>query len=100
MATAGEYMHQVAAVNYYGPQFMDDVNNMRYPKPKGYAGGGQIGPGWASPGQPMFSAPAISPVTNVTVPIEIGGEVTRTVQLQIRGSNAALKRNVYHKRGA
>lgn len=96
-ATAGEYMQQVAAVNYYGPKFMDDVNNRRLPRPAGYAGGGQIlAP---SPSSPVWSPAPITPVTNVTNNIIIGGEVTRVVRQQIQGSNAALKRDVYQKRG-
>lgn len=43
MATSGEWVHQVAAVQHYGPQFMADVNARRFPKPKGYAAGGLVG---------------------------------------------------------
>lgn len=44
-ATAGEYMHNVAAVNYYGTDVMDALNNRRIPKAaiKGYAAGGLVG---------------------------------------------------------
>lgn len=42
MATAGEYMHNVAAVQYYGPGFMDAVNTRSFPKPAGYKDGGLI----------------------------------------------------------
>lgn len=45
MATAGEFMHNVAAVNYYGTDIMDAMNNRRIPKSaiKGYATGGLVG---------------------------------------------------------
>lgn len=43
MATANEYMHPVAAVKYYGTDFMEAVRTRRFPKPKGYASGGLIG---------------------------------------------------------
>ncbi|MEV8372479.1 phage tail tape measure protein [Kribbella sp. NPDC056861] len=45
MATAGEYMQQVAAVDYYGVDVMNALNNRRIPKSalKGYRYGGAIG---------------------------------------------------------
>lgn len=44
-ATAGEYMHSVPAVDYYGEEFMDAVNQRRFPRQlaHGYATGGLIG---------------------------------------------------------
>ena len=44
MATAGEYMHQVDAVDYYGLSVMDAINHRRIPKAAlaGYAYGGHI----------------------------------------------------------
>jgi TP901 family phage tail tape measure protein len=53
-ATAGEFMHQVDAVDYYGLQAMHAINQRRIPKEvlAGYAYGGAIGdiPGYASGG--------------------------------------------------
>ena len=54
-ATAGEYMHQVPAVNYWGTGFMDAVNRMDKAavasSVAGYAYGGQVGvPSFASGG--------------------------------------------------
>lgn len=45
MATAGEYMQQKAAVDYYGTGFMDAVNQKQFPKQAaaGYKYGGKIG---------------------------------------------------------
>jgi hypothetical protein len=45
MATAGEYMQQKAAVDYYGTGFMDAVNQKQFPKgaTAGYAMGGKVG---------------------------------------------------------
>ncbi|OLE27971.1 MAG: hypothetical protein AUG44_08765 [Actinobacteria bacterium 13_1_20CM_3_71_11] len=40
MATAGEYMHPVDSVNYYGTDFMEAVRTKRFPR--GYANGGVI----------------------------------------------------------
>lgn len=44
MATAGEYVHDVDAVQHYGQAFMDDVNARRFPKraARGYANGGLV----------------------------------------------------------
>ncbi|GAB2762123.1 phage tail tape measure protein [Nocardioides pakistanensis] len=54
MATAGEYMHQVDAVDYYGLGVMDAINQRRIPRTalQGYADGGLIGgrPGLAAGG--------------------------------------------------
>lgn len=54
MATAGEYMHQVDAVDYYGLGVMDAINQRRIPRTalQGYAEGGPIGgaPGFAAGG--------------------------------------------------
>lgn len=38
--TAGEYVHPVSSVKYYGEQFMDAVRKKLIPRPKGYAFGG------------------------------------------------------------
>jgi TP901 family phage tail tape measure protein len=63
-ATAGEYMHQVPAVNYWGGGFMDAVNRMDKAavasQVAGYAYGGQIGvPVYGGGG--AFSSPAPIP---------------------------------------
>lgn len=52
MATAGEFMHQVDAVNYYGVSTMHALNNKRIPKAalQGYAYGGLVG-SYATGGQ-------------------------------------------------
>lgn len=100
--TAGEWVHSNAAVDYYGPTFMRDVNNRTFPKPRGYADGGEVGglaAGWSGINAPIFMPAPVTTVTNISVPIEVGGEVTRVVTQQIRSSNATLKRNVYHQRG-
>ena len=100
--TAGEWVQPVAAVDYYGPRFMEAVRTRTLPKPAGYADGGEVGgvgPGWSGVNAPVFMPAPVTTVTNISVPIEVGGEVTRVVTQQIRSSNAALKRNVYHNRG-
>ncbi len=45
MATAGEFMHPVSAVQHYGQPFMEAVRSKTFPKSKakGYATGGLIG---------------------------------------------------------
>jgi TP901 family phage tail tape measure protein len=43
MATAGEFMQPVSAVDYYGPSFMEAVRTRSFPKPAGYTNGGRIG---------------------------------------------------------
>jgi TP901 family phage tail tape measure protein len=93
MATAGEYMHQVAAVDYYGRDFMDDVNNLRFPRPQGYAGGGQIG------SQPRYMPAVQRPVTHVTNYIQIGNEVVRVTKQVVSANNAELKRSIQQMRG-
>lgn len=43
MLTAGEWVHQVAAVKHYGPAFMDAINRMAIPKKAlGLASGGPV----------------------------------------------------------
>jgi TP901 family phage tail tape measure protein len=100
LGTAKEWVQPVASVNYYGPDFMRDVQTRRFPKPAGYADGGQLGSSrWSGSGQPVYMPAPVIPVTYVTNQIIIGGEVTRVVQQEIRGNNAALKGSVYQKRG-
>ena len=62
-ATAGEWVHQVPAVNYWGPSFMDAVNRMDKAAVAssiaGHAYGGQVGmPAFATGG--YVGAPAAS----------------------------------------
>jgi TP901 family phage tail tape measure protein len=70
-ATAGEYMHQVDAVDYYGLPAMHAINQRRIPKEilAGYAYGGVIGdiPGYAA-----------------------GGSVAGTANLRATGDSAAV----------
>jgi TP901 family phage tail tape measure protein len=70
-ATAGEYMHQVDAVDYYGLPAMHAINQRRIPKEllAGYAYGGAIGdiPGYAA-----------------------GGSVAGTANLRVTGDSAAV----------
>lgn len=40
-----EWVQPVAAVDYYGNNFMADVQNLRFPRIPGYADGGQVGYG-------------------------------------------------------
>ncbi|MFI3184474.1 MAG: hypothetical protein QX198_00665, partial [Methylococcaceae bacterium] len=42
MASNGEFMVKTAAVNYYGTEFMNAVNNMQFPRLTNYATGGAI----------------------------------------------------------
>jgi uncharacterized protein YukE len=81
-ATAGEFMHKVAAVEHYGLKFMEDINNLRFPKAlaKGYASGGQILPATAYRSAPP--APVI-----VRVPVE-GGSGGGNVTFQAYGMDA------------
>src|SRR2546430_17021563 len=67
MATAGEYMHPVDSVNYYGTDFMEAVRTKRFPR--GYANGGGItrfGPGCA--GLPLYVNNGRSAATNPRFP--------------------------------
>jgi len=52
MATAGEWMHPVAAVDYYGADVMEAMRSRRIPRDaiKGYAAGGLITPSLTTPG--------------------------------------------------
>lgn len=96
-ATADEYMMKVAAHKYYGTAFMDDVNNMRYPKPAGYAGGGAISGQGGS--QPRYMPAIQMPVTHVTNYIQIGNEVVRVTKQVVSANNAELKRSIQQMRG-
>lgn len=44
LASNGEFMIKTAAVNYYGTEFMNAINNLQFPLLKNYATGGAIAP--------------------------------------------------------
>lgn len=69
LASHGEYMQRAAAVRYYGTDFMDAVNSLRYPR---FADGGAIG-------GPSLSAlaPTIAPASASPVGLASGGSATR-----------------------
>lgn len=61
----GEYVQRTAAVNYYGKEHMDDLNNLRIPKRHHYSQGGIVSATGGSPsGGVQGSAP---PATNVNI---------------------------------
>lgn len=81
LASNGEYMHNAAAVDYYGVAMMDAINQRRFPRPA-FATGGLIGSDAPSPSQLGFKAPStpsvnasqlMVQVTPVTVIVHGGG---------------------------
>ncbi len=45
MLTRGEFVHKVAAVDYYGRDMMRAINSLQFPKPQKYAEGGSVSSG-------------------------------------------------------
>lgn len=58
----GEFVHQAAAVDFWGADFMHSINNMEFP---GFASGGPVSPG-ARPGNGQ-GAPKSQSVLNLTI---------------------------------
>ena len=69
-ATAGEYMQPVKAVNYYGPEVMENLRARRYPRAM-FAGGGMIAP-VGGPHSPWGSYPGH---TGLDFPVGMGTPV-------------------------
>jgi len=89
MLRSREWVQPEESVDYYGPNFMKAIQHRTFPKPKGYAMGGQ--PGSVSVGSPNVAVAA--PVVQVLIDgQDISDRVEVIVDGKIRQTRMALQR--------
>jgi hypothetical protein len=78
MLTRGEYVHRVAAVDYYGRDFMNAINQLRIPKPAHFAEGGVVSAKTVNVNLTM-------PDSKTTFSLQTDAEIAASLERYIRG---------------